>query len=84
MDAKYGPDYQAVRKAWASVVDAGAATCHEPICLMPTRHITPGSKWHLSHDPSGTTILGPSHARCNTSEGAIRGNRTRRPRFLKL
>ena len=81
---KYGTSYQAIRKAWAPVVARGDATCHEPICLMPTRAITPGSRWHLSHDPTGTVILGPSHQRCNTSEAATRGNKERASRFLKL
>lgn len=58
---KYSGYYLAIRKAWAPVVARGEATCHEPICLMPTRTIYPGSKWALSHDPSGTVILGPSH-----------------------
>lgn len=82
--AKYTGMYREIRRAWAGVVAAGEATCHEPICLMPTRHIVPGSRWHLSHDPTGTTILGPSHAKCNTSEGATRGNKSRASRFLRL
>lgn len=83
-DPKYRGTYLAIRRAWAQVVARGEAECHEPICLMPTRRIAPGSKWHLSHDPTGTIILGPSHAGCNTSEGAIRGNAARADRFLKL
>lgn len=81
---RYGTTYRAIRAAWASVVARGEATCHEPICLMPTRQIHPGSKWHLSHDTTGTRILGPSHARCNASEAATRGNNARTSRFLKL
>ena len=84
MDAKYGTAYQAIRRAWAPVVARGEATCHEPVCLMPTRAIRPGSRWHLSHDPTGTRILGPSHGRCNESEAATRGNKSRTARFLKL
>ena len=84
MDAKYGTAYQAIRRAWAPVVARGEATCHEPVCLKPTRAITPGSSWDLSHNPTGTVILGPSHRRCNRAEGATRGNRARAPRFLKL
>ena len=29
------------------------------------------------HDPSGTKIIGPGHARCNESEAAKRGNAIR-------
>ncbi len=83
-DPRYGPTYQAIRRTWAAVVEQGEASCHEPICLMPTRHIAPGSKWHLSHDITGTRILGPSHARCNIAESAIRTNKRRAARFLKL
>lgn len=83
-DPKYGPAYQALRQAWAAVVARGEATCSEPICLMPTRHIAPGSKWHLSHDATGLRLLGPSHARCNVSESATRNNKRRAQRFLQL
>lgn len=65
-EAKYRGAYLALRRAWSSVVARGEARCAEPICLMPTRHIPPGSKWDLSHDPTGTVILGPSHRSCVT------------------
>lgn len=85
MDAKYSNTlYKALRKGWAGVVARGEATCHETICLMPTRAITPGSAWDLCHDTTGTRILGPGHRRCNRSEGATRGNTERANRFLKL
>lgn len=87
-EAKYRGTYRVTRKAWTPVVNGGEALCHEPRCLEEEaghgRHITPGTPWHLSHDPTGTIILGPSHARCNTSEAAIRGNKDRESRFLKL
>jgi hypothetical protein len=83
-DAKYNSAYLATRRAWAPVVARGEATCHETICLMPTRTIAPGSRWDLCHDPTGTRILGPGHRRCNRSEGATRGNKGRVNRFLKL
>lgn len=82
--AKYGPTYKAIRRAWTAVVARGEASCHEPLCLMPSRAIHPGSRWDLSHDPTGTRILGPSHRGCNRSEGATRGNAARAQRFLKL
>lgn len=56
----------------------GHLVCAEPVCKKPTRVIHPGEPWHVCHDPTGTTILGPGHAACNTSEGATRGNATRR------
>lgn len=75
------PEHRAQRKRWASVVTAGDAYCVEPRCLVElqggSRWIPPGSRWHVSHTPDGTTYLGPSHERCNTSEGAARGNRER-------
>lgn len=83
-DAKYSGTYLAIRRAWAPVVARGEATCHEPVCLMPTRVINPGSKWDLCHDTTGTQILGPGHRKCNRSEGAIRGNAKRPNRFLSL
>lgn len=81
---RYGPTYKAIRKAWAPVVNRGEATCHEPICLMPTRTIHPTSAWDLCHDPTGTRIIGPGHRKCNRSEAATRGNKTRTPRTLTL
>lgn len=81
---KYTGTYLALRRAWTPVVARGEATCHEPICLMPTRAIAPGSKWDLCHTPDGKTITGPGHRRCNRSEGATRGNRSRGARFLIL
>lgn len=81
---KYRGTYLAIRKAWAPVVARGEATCHELICLMGTRVITPGSSWDLAHDTTGTQILGPAHRRCNRSEGATRGNTERETRFLTL
>lgn len=83
-DPKYGATYQAIRRAYAAVVERGEATCSEPICLLPSRTIRPGSKWHLSHDITGTRILGPSHVRCNVAESAIRSNKRRGERFLRL
>ena len=80
-DPRYRYAHQQRRDALRPFVEAGEAYCVEPVCVMATRWIAPGSQWHLSHDPSGTVTIGPSHARCNTSEAAIRGNkmRARRP-----
>lgn len=71
--AKYGYRHQKERERWAPVVAAGQAYCCEPVCLMPDRWIRPGSRWHLSHDRSGTVWIGVSHYRCNTTEGGKRG-----------
>jgi hypothetical protein len=80
----YGTSHQQKRDALKPTVDAGNGICAETICLEErdgrTRWIKPGTQWHLAHDPtdpSRTTYLGPAHARCNTSEGATRGNRAR-------
>lgn len=82
--AKYTGAYLALRRAYAPVVARGEAVCSEPVCVMQSRHIVPGSRWHLSHDETGTVVLGPSHAKCNLSEAAKRGNAARAPRFLRL
>lgn len=81
---RYGTAYQAIRKGWAGIVASGRATCHEPICKMDDRRIAPGEPWDMSHDPTGTRILGPSHRACNRSEAATRGNIARGQRFLRL
>ena len=74
---KYGSEHQRERKRWVSVVARGDQLCAEMVCLMDTRTIDPLDPWHLAHDPTGTIIIGVSHERCNTSEGASRGNRLR-------
>jgi len=71
------PEHRAARVDLGKLVNQGEAYCAEPVCLMPTRWIEPGSEWHVCHDPSGLVIIGPGHAHCNTSEGATRGNRMR-------
>lgn len=84
-------EHHAQREHWRPIVAAGHAYCAEPICLEErdgrTRWITPGTPWHVSHDPTGTAYLGPSHQRCNTSEAAWRrqhGNQPRPPRRWDL
>lgn len=74
---KYGPAHQAERKRLTPIVEAGNAYCAEPVCVMPTRWIEPGSKWTLCHDETGTRWIGPGHQRCNQREAAVRGNRQR-------
>lgn len=65
-------------------IDEGQArgevfTCAEVVCLMSSRDIEPHHAADVAHDPAGVRIIGASHARCNRSEGATRGNRARRP-----
>jgi hypothetical protein len=72
------PEYRAAYSALRRAQQAGEwFTCVEPICKMPSRDIAPWQRASISHDPSGTVILGPSHLRCNLSEAATRGNKMR-------
>jgi len=71
------PEYRAARKQLTPEVAAGRAYCVEPVCLMGSRWIEPGTTWDVCHDTTGAVITGPGHARCNRSEGATRGNRMR-------
>lgn len=73
---EYGAAHKAERASLVPIVGAGQATCTEPVCLMPTRHIPPGTPWDLAHDRDTTARLGipvyhgPAHRRCNRAEGA--------------
>lgn len=72
------PEYRAAYRKLKDAQARGAwHTCVEPQCLMPSRDIAPTDRASISHDPSGTVIIGPSHLRCNLSEAAARGNRMR-------
>ena len=53
---------------------AGYLVCAQPMCVMPTRIIHAGEGWHLGHDDSGTEYIGPTHARCNLVDAAVRSN----------
>jgi hypothetical protein len=76
--AKYQtPEHRAAKAQYRKDIDEGNGWCAEPVCKMASRFIPPGSRFHASHDPSGTRYIGPSHPACNTSEGASRGNRAR-------
>lgn len=80
------PEYRAAYEQQRKLQAAGVwLTCVEPVCLYRTRDIAPHHKASISHDPSGTVILGDSHLKCNLSEAAKRGNRMRsKPRRLEL
>jgi hypothetical protein len=73
----YTTAHQKLRARWKPVVEGGMAQCHAAVCLEGDRWIRPGTPWHLGHTPDRTAWTGPEHARCNESEGAIRGNRAR-------
>lgn len=77
MAKRYGAAHRRERKAWAPIVASGQAECAEVVCLMPSRRIYPGTRWHLAHDPTGLVVIGVSHGRCNEHEAAVRGNRMR-------
>ena len=73
-------EYRQALKVLGAKVARGDGWCHEPECVMRSRRIPPGAKWSVSHDPSGTRIIGESHLRCNLREAAIRGNKMRAAR----
>lgn len=69
------PHYKRAKAALRPDVEAGLAMCAELVCVMPTRHIPAGSRWALAHDhrdPTGMTLLGPAHAKCNSVENVRR------------
>lgn len=71
--AKYRtPEHRAQRRYWKPIVEAGNAECAEPVCVMPSRWIAPGSEWHVCHDETGTRYIGPGHRDCNVREAAKR------------
>jgi hypothetical protein len=83
----YGSMHKRFRIQWKPVVDAGYGFCHAVICLVErdggTRWIEPGTPWHLGHTPDRTAWTGPEHARCNLSDGAVRGNKMRTPQHRR-
>lgn len=82
------PEYRAAKKAQLAAQAAGQwLVCVEPVCKMGDRAIAPWMRASISHDQTGTVILGDSHLGCNLSEAASRGNRMRRspgPKRLTL
>jgi hypothetical protein len=77
---EYGHQHRQMRERWRPAVDAGHATCHRTVCLMPTRHIQPGTPWDLDHTDDRTAWTGPAHRRCNRAAGARTANTQRRAR----
>lgn len=76
-------EHRDLRKHYQQDIDAGHGRCTEILCLYPTRHIPPGSTWHLAHTPDRTGYLGPAHPRCNLNAAAKQGNRTQRARGFR-
>lgn len=67
------PEYRAERKRITIAQrDGQYLECVQPVCLMDSRTIAPDEPAHVAHDDSGTVILGPAHARCNTTDGGVR------------
>lgn len=65
----YGASHQRTRKAWASAVASGKLICW--ICNAPIRT---GDRWDLDHADDHRHYRGPTHAHCNRSLGARKGN----------
>ena len=87
-----GYDYahRTERARWAALVKAGGAVCC--LCGQPVvdgkvrlRNGRVISNWALDHAPDGLSYRGVAHLRCNSRDGAIRGNRRRgaRARLLR-
>lgn len=74
----YDNQHKRHRAALAPVVERGEAYCQQPVCVMPSRWIPPGSEWHLGHSDDRSEWLGPVHSICNTADAGRRGAITRR------
>lgn len=75
------PEYRAAYRQLVRDQKAGRwLECVQPTCLHPTRAIAPTDKADVAHDDTGTTILGPAHARCNRSDG---GRRRHHPTHIR-
>jgi len=72
---RYGEVHQMERARWADIIATDGAECAERTCIMPTRTIRPGARWHLAHDHLAreNSYLGPAHPRCNEFEALARG-----------
>lgn len=76
-EERYGEQHQALRAAWARIIESGGGECKERICIHPNgRRIPPGSFFHLAHDHERGgrhAYLGPAHPECNEAEALRRG-----------
>jgi hypothetical protein len=68
----YGKAHKNERARLQPIIDAGLARCTQPVCIMPTRAIQPGSPWHLAHLPDRSGWYGPAHAACNLADAATK------------
>ncbi|MGH3482285.1 MAG: hypothetical protein ACRDPQ_03535 [Nocardioidaceae bacterium] len=68
---KYGPEHRALRREL--LPSAYGQPCHLCGLLM-----LPGHKLDLDHTPDGAGYRGFTHAHCNRSDGARRGNKRRK------
>jgi hypothetical protein len=75
-DPKYRTaEHRRERAKWVTILEQqGYLVCAQPVCVMAQRTIGQGDAWHLGHNDSGTGYIGPTHARCNVRDGAVRGN----------
>ncbi len=65
----YGAEHKRLRLKWKGIVDSGQGWCARCGGWIP-----PGSAWHLDHDDTRAGYLGASHAACNLTDGARKGN----------
>lgn len=82
MSAKYASKrHRDARARFATDVESGNGWCAETICVIEaeggSRWIPPKSRWHAAHTDDGLAYKGPAHERCNTADGARRGNAMR-------
>lgn len=72
----YGEHHWAERARYAETIRLHGGECMERTCVMATRRIAPGAKWHLAHDHEAgghDQYLGPAHPECNMAEARARG-----------
>lgn len=71
----YGTAHQRERARLKPIVDAGQAFCAQPVCLMPSRWIQPGTPWALGHSDDRSHWIGSVHYQCNQRDGASKGGK---------
>ena len=75
-DPKYRTaEHRRERARWVREMQTqGYLLCQQPVCVEPSRVITPNTRWHAGHADDGVNYIGPVHATCNRQDGAKRGN----------